>query len=121
MLNVVCLQGRLTHTPEIRKSQAGESYLSCSIAVARNYVKKGDTRETDFINLVAWRGTADIIGKYFKKGDMILVNGSLQARKYKDKEGNLKTTYEVLVQNVNFPGSKENKEKSEEEFLEAPF
>lgn len=106
MLNRVVLMGRLTTDPELRQTATGVSVLSFSIAVDRTYSGKSGERQTDFINLVAWRQTAEFISRYFAKGQMIAVDGSIQTRNYTDKQGNKRTAFEVVVENVSFCGSK---------------
>lgn len=97
--------GRLTADPELRTTPNGLSVTSFTVAVDRNY-KSGDERQTDFISVVAWRGTADFVTRFFKKGQMIAVQGSLQVRNYEDKNGNKRTAYDVVADNVSFCGSK---------------
>ena len=105
MLNSVIIMGRLTADPELRTTTNGLSVTSFTVAVDRNY-KSGDERQTDFISVVAWRGTADFVTRFFKKGQMIAVQGSLQVRNYEDKNGNKRTAYDVVADNVSFCGSK---------------
>lgn len=105
MLNNVVLMGRLTNDPERRTTPNGVSVTPFTIAVERNY-KNGDEKQTDFINCVAWRGTADFVSTYFKKGQMIAIQGSIETRNYEDKNGNKRTAVEVRVDNVSFCGSK---------------
>ncbi len=105
MLNTAIIMGRLTADPELRTTQTGLSVTSFTVAVDRNY-KSGDERQTDFINVVAWRGTADFVSRYFKKGQMIAVQGSIQTRNYEDKNGNKRTAVEIVADNVSFCGSK---------------
>ena len=101
MLNVVALQGRLAADPEQRTTQNGTAVTSFSLAVQRN-VKGGDGEYgTDWIDCVAWKGTAEFICKYFQKGQLMAVNGSLQTRSY-EKDGVKRKTTELLVQNANF-------------------
>lgn len=104
-MNNICITGRLTSAPEIKKTTSGVSVCSVSIAVDRDYKVNGE-KATDFIPCVFWRGTAEFIGKYFKNGDMIAVVGSLESRKYKDKDGNNRTVWEVKADKVNFCGGK---------------
>ena len=106
MINTVVLMGRLTADPELKTTQSGFSVTSFSIAVERNYAPKGQERQTDFINVVAWRQTAEFVCKYFDKGQMIAVEGSIQARKYQDKNGNNRVAVEVVANQVSFCGSK---------------
>ena len=102
MLNVVVLTGRLTADPELKTTATnGTSVCSFSIAVERRY-KSGEERQSDFINIVAWRSTAEFVSKYFKKGQMIAIEGSIQTRKYQDKEGKNRTAFEVVANNVQF-------------------
>lgn len=104
MLNLVALTGRITHDPELRRTGSGVPVTSFSIAVQRNY-KSGDDYVTDFIDCVAWRGTCEFIGKYFKKGSMITVVGTLETRKFTDKEGNNRKAVEVVVRDAHFGDS----------------
>ncbi len=106
MLNSVILMGRLTADPELRTTSSNLSVLSFSIAVDRNYQTQGQERQADFINCVAWRQNAEFISKYFRKGQMIAVQGSLQTRSYEDKNGNKRTAYDVVVDRASFCGSK---------------
>ena len=94
MLNTIAIMGRLTHTPELRITTSGKEVCSFDIACERSYSANGQ-RETDFIPCVAWGKTAQFISQYFDKGSMIAVNGSLQTRKYQDKQGNNRTAYET--------------------------
>lgn len=105
MFNLVVLTGRLTADPEIRTTQSNVSVTSFCIAVQRQY-KSGEEPITDFINIVAWRNTAEFIAKYFKKGNMIGIEGSIQTRKYTDRDGNNRVAFEVLANNVQFVESK---------------
>lgn len=111
MLNVVALMGRLTADPELRTTPAGVSVTSFTIAVDRSFVKQGEERQADFINCVAWRGTADFVAKYFQKGSLIAVDGSIQTRRYQGKDGHNRTAFEVIVDNAHFAGTKEKAEK----------
>jgi len=107
MLNIAVIMGRLTATPELRTTPNGISVTSFSVAVDRSYSSRnGGERQTDFINVVAWRSTAEFICKYFTKGQMIAINGSIQTRNYEDKQGNKRTAVEIVVDNANFCGSK---------------
>lgn len=101
MFNLVVLTGRLTTDPELKTTPNGVSVCSFSIAVERRY-KQGEERQADFINIVAWRGSAEFICKYFKKGSMIGIEGSIQTRKYQDRDGNNRTAFEVVANNVQF-------------------
>ena len=105
MFNLVVLTGRLTADPELKTTANGLSVTTFSIAVDRRY-RSGEERQTDFINIVAWRQSAEFITKYFKKGSLIGIEGSIQTRRYQDKNGNNRTAFEVVVNNVQFVESK---------------
>ena len=104
-MNVVVLIGRLTDNPELKKTSNDVSVTRFSIAVDRK-VKRGEEKQTDFINIVAWRQTAEFICRYFTKGQRIGVEGSLRMNKFTDKDGNNRTAYEVVVNNAHFIESK---------------
>ena len=104
MFNLVVLTGRLTADPELKTTQSGLSVTSFSIAVDRRF-RSGEERQTDFINIVAWRQQAEFVAKYFKKGNLIGIQGSIQTRKYTDKNGNNRTAFEV-ADNIQFVESK---------------
>lgn len=106
MLNSVTLMGRLVADPELKTTQNGTSVASFRLAVERNYAPQGQERQADFIPCVAWRQTAEFIGKYFTKGRMIAVEGSLQSRNYEDKQGQKRTAIEVIVERVHFTGER---------------
>lgn len=106
MINNVVLMGRLTADPELKTTPNGTSVTSFSVAVERSYAPKGQERETDFINIVAWRHTADFVCRYFSKGSMIAIEGSIQTRKYQDRNGNNRVAVEVVANQVSFCGSK---------------
>ena len=106
--NKVILVGNLTANPELKQTPSGASVCSFSIAVNR----KGKDAEVDFINIVAWRQTAEFVSKYFTKGKPILVCGQLQTRSYQDKQGNKRTITEVVADEVSFVGGKEEKAQS---------
>lgn len=102
MLNRIVLMGRLTRDPELRRTQSGVAVVSFAIAVDRDYAAQGAEKETDFIDIVAWRGTAEFVEKYFSKGRMIVVAGRLQIRNWEDKEGNKRRSAEVVADSVYF-------------------
>lgn len=106
MLNSVIIMGRLTADPELRTTASGLSVTSFTVAVDRRFQRQGEERQTDFISVVAWRQTADFVTRFFRKGQMIAVQGSLQVRNYEDKNGNKRTAYDVVADNVSFCGSK---------------
>lgn len=101
MLNVVVLTGRLTADPELKTTTSGTAVCSFSIAVDRRF-RSGEERQADFINIVTWRTTAEFVSKYFKKGQMIAIEGSIQTRRYQDREGKNRTAFEVVASNVQF-------------------
>lgn len=105
MINKVVLVGRLTADTEVKQTQSGISVCSFTVACNRPYSKDGES-QADFINCVAWRQTAEFVGKYFRKGNAIGLDGSIQTRKYQDKDGNNRTAVEVLVNSVAFVESK---------------
>lgn len=105
-MNSICLMGRLTVDPELKTTQTGVSVTSFSVAVDRAYRPKDQERQTDFINCVAWRGTAEFISRYFHKGQRIALQGSLQSRRYTANDGSQRTAYEVVIDNAFFCESK---------------
>lgn len=102
MLNTIILMGRLTADPELRHTSNNIPVTSFTLAVNRNYVKQGADRVTDFIDIVAWRSTAEFVSKYFRKGQLVAVQGSLQTRTYTDKDGNNRKAFEVVADSVYF-------------------
>lgn len=106
MINNVTLMGRLTYEPELKLTPSGISVCRFQIAVDRNYAPKGEERKADFIDCVAWRSTADFVNKYFRKGSMLALSGSIQTENYTDKEGNKRKSVVVVANNVSFCGSK---------------
>lgn len=102
MLNRIILMGRLAADPELRSTNSGVSVVSFRIGVARDY----DREKTDWINIVAWRQTAEFVKNYFSKGNMIALEGALQSRQYQDRDGNNRTTYEVQADRVWFAENK---------------
>lgn len=107
MLNHITIMGRLTKDPELRYTQTQTPVASFTVAVDRDYSgKDGGQKETDFIDCVAWRSTAEFISKYFQKGSMAVIDGRLQLRDWTDKEGNKRRNAEVVVTNIYFGSSK---------------
>lgn len=106
MINMVALMGRLTYEPELRKTPSDVSVLRFQVACDRSYQRAGAERQADFIDCVAWRQTAEFISRYFHKGSMIAVEGTIQTSNYTDKNGNNRKQIEVLANNVSFCGSK---------------
>ncbi len=101
MFNLVVLTGMLTFTPELKTTPSGISVTRFSIAVQRSYTQ-GEERQTDFINIVAWRGTAEFICRNFTQGSLIGIEGSIQTNRYQDKDGKKRTSFEVIANNVQF-------------------
>ena len=112
MLNVVALMGRMVKDPELRTTQSGISVTSFTLAVDRSYVKQGEERQADFIDVVAWRGTAEFVCKYFRKGQLAAVQGSIQTRNYTDKDGNKRKAFEIVASNVHFAEPKRDDNSS---------
>lgn len=106
MLNSVCLMGRLTADPELKSTQSGVSVCSFRIAVDRTYTPKGQEKQTDFINIVTWRSTAEFVSRYFRKGQLVAVQGSIQTSQYTDRDGNKRTAFDVVADNVFFAEKK---------------
>lgn len=106
MLNSVCLMGRLTADPELKSTQSGVSVCSFRIAVDRTYTPKGQEKQTDFINIITWRSTAEFVSRYFRKGQLVAVQGSIQTSQYTDRDGNKRTTFDVVADNVFFAEKK---------------
>lgn len=107
-LNIVALMGRLTRDPEMRKTPQGVSVATFTVAVDRSFVKQGEDRQADFIDIVCWRNTAEFVCKYFQKGSMIALNGSIHTRTYQDKNGNNRKAFEIVADNVHFAGEKKD-------------
>jgi single-strand DNA-binding protein len=105
MLNKSILMGRLTRDPELRNTQSGASVASFTLAVDRDFKSNGE-READFIDIVAWKNTAEFVSKYFSKGTMAAVSGRLQIRDWTDKDGNKRKSAEIVADNVYFAESK---------------
>ena len=112
MLKRIIIQGRMTKDPELRHTQAGTAVASFTLAVDRDFKNQDGEKEADFINCVAWKGTAEMLARYFAKGRMAIVEGCLQSRKYQDKEGNSRTAYEVVASCVYFADSKRDEDSA---------
>ena len=107
MINTVALTGRLTYEPELKATQSGVSVIRFQVAVDRNYQAQGQERQADFIDCIAWRQTAEFISRYFHKGNMIGIEGSIQTSNFTDKDGNKRKSVDVVANNVSFCGSKQ--------------
>lgn len=111
MLNYVSVMGRLCADPELRRTGNDVAVTSMRLAVTRDFVTKGQERETDFFDVVAWRATAEFAAKHLSKGRMIVVKGSLQNREWTDKNGVRRTSTEIVAENIYFADSR-NKESA---------
>ena len=128
MLNKIILMGRLTRDPELRRTGSGTSVTSFPLAVDRDFKGQNGDKETDFIDVVAWRNTAEFVSKYFSKGRMAVVKGRLQVRDWTDKDGAKRRSTEVLAESVYFGDSRRSdgapaqiSELPEEEAGNLPF
>ena len=108
MLNRIILMGRLTRDPELRRTSSGTAVTSFSLAVDRDFKSQSGEKETDFIDIVAWRNTAEFVSKYFTKGRMAVVEGRLQIHDWKDKDGNNRHSAEVVADNIYFGDSRKD-------------
>ena len=111
-MNKIILMGRLTKDPELRYTQSGSAVASFTLAVNRKFTNQNGDREADFINCVAWQKTAEFVANYFKKGQMMALDGRLQVRSYDDQNGQRKWVTEVVAENIEFCGSKGNQEET---------
>lgn len=121
MLNHIVLMGRLTRDPEVRHTASGLPVASFTLAVDRDFAQKGAEKQTDFINIVAWRNTAEFVGKYFTKGQLVAVSGRLQVRDWTDKDGGRRTTSEVVADNVYFAESKRDRSQQSQSYGQQPY
>lgn len=108
MLNRTVIMGRITRNPELRQTPNNVSVVTFSLAVDRNYQADKNNKQADFINIVAWRHTAEFVSKYFVKGQLVAVEGSIQTRSYQDKDGNNRTAFEVVADRVYFAEKKKD-------------
>lgn len=113
MLNSITLMGRMTKDPERRRTESGIAVTSFSLACERDYAPQGGEKETDFIDVVCWRSTAEFVEKYFTKGRMAVVTGRLQIRGWTDKKGNKRRSAEILADHVYFGDSKRDGDSQE--------
>ena len=119
MLNHIEIMGRLTKDPELRQTNSGVYVASFTVACDRDYESNGK-RETDFINVVAWRQGGEFVSKYFSKGSMIVVSGRLESRKYQDHEGKARTAWEVNADRVYFGESRRQENNDKPVFEDVP-
>ena len=108
MLNRIIIAGRMTADPELRRTQSGTAVASFTLAVERDFKNQNGEKETDFINCVAWKGSAEFVSNYFSKGRMAVVDGRLQMRDWTDKDGNKRRSFDVVVQSMYFCDSKKD-------------
>lgn len=121
VLNKTILMGRLTADPELKHTQSGTAVTSFCIAVDRNRPKQGEEKQTDFIDCEAWRQTAEFICKYFRKGQMMALSGSIQTGSYTDRDGNKRKTVRVRADEVSFCGGKNENRPAEPKPAAAPM
>ena len=114
MLNHIIIMGRLTKDPELRYTQNNTPVASFTLACDRDYTEKGQERQTDFLNCIAWRGTGEFVSRNFVKGQMAVVSGRLQTRKWEDRDGKKHTEYEVIAENIYFGEAKKKEEEPKE-------
>lgn len=110
MLNHIVILGRLVKDPELRYTQSNTPVASFTVAVDRDF---GEDKQTDFIDCTAWRKTGEFVSKHFQKGSMIVVSGRLQSRKWEDKDGNKRTSWEINAENVYFGGDKKSENNAD--------
>ena len=111
MVNCAVIMGRLVADPELRTTGSGISVTSFTVAVDRRFNRQGEERQADFIDVIAWRQTAEFICKYFRKGSMIAIQGYIQTRMYEDKNGNKRKAVELVADNISFCGAKAETDK----------
>ena len=116
MLNEVILMGRLTRDPDVRMTKNGTTAANFALACERDYAPQGQDRETDFFDIVAFRNTADFVGKYFAKGQLVAVKGRLQQRNWTDKQGNKRRTTEILADRCYFAEKRQDRDASDAGF-----
>lgn len=121
MLNKIFVMGRLTADPELRRTQSGTSVASFTVAVDRDFKGHNGEKETDFIPVVAWRQTGEFVSRYFTKGRMAVVEGRLQNRSWTDRDGNKRTTSEIVADQVYFGDSKKDEMKATADEREAMY
>ena len=121
MINNVVEMGRLTANPELKQTPNGNSVVNFTLAVDRSYCKAGTQRQCDFLDCVAWKGLAEFISKYFSKGQLIAITGSLQTRSYTDKGGNKRKAVEILVDSANFCESKKSSDGGSDSANSNPY
>lgn len=118
IMNKIILLGRLTKDPDILMTSKETLIGKCTIAVPRKYVKEGEERKTDFINIVTFGNLTDFLGKFFRRGQQVLVCGRLEINQYEDENGESKYSTQVIAEELNFADSKKDDEKPVENFLD---
>ncbi|MEE1186001.1 MAG: single-stranded DNA-binding protein [Acutalibacteraceae bacterium] len=118
MLNKVVLMGRLTDNPELRHTSNDVALATFTLAVERNF-RSGDERVTDFLDIVCWRNTAEYVSKYFVKGQLVAVEGSIQVRSYTDKNGNNRRAWDIVASQVYFAESRRDRSANDADFSNA--
>lgn len=111
MLNKIIFQGRFCENPELKQTQSCVSVSSFTLAVDRDFKNQSGERETDFILVVAWKSVAEFIVNHFSRGDMAIVSGRLQSRRWEDREGNKRTAIEIVAENIYFCGPKKSQQE----------
>ena len=120
MLNKIFIMGRLTKNPELRRTNSGTAVTSFTLAVDRDFKNADGTKDTDFVDCVVWRQTAEFVSKYFTKGRMAVVEGRLQMREWQDKDGNKRRNAEVVADNVYFGDSRSDNASGVHQAAKAP-
>lgn len=110
MLNKAIIQGRLVRNPELRYTQSNTAVASFTLAVERNFTQKGQDKQTDFLDIVVWGKTAEFVNNYFTKGMMAIAVGSIQTRKWEDRNGNKRVNVEIIASEVNFGESRKTQQ-----------
>lgn len=113
-MNTITIKGRLVRDPELRHTQSDTAVASFNVAVDRRFTPQGQEKQADFIDCVAWRGLGEMIARYFSKGKEIVVRGALQSRKWEDKDGNKRISWEIVADEVDFCGPKQQESDSKE-------
>ena len=119
MLNRIVIMGRLTRDPELRYTASNIPVCTITVAVDRDFSRAGEQKEADFIDVVAWRQSGEFISKYFQKGRMIYVDGRLQSRKWTDRDGNNRTSWEIVADSVGFCGDKSGERRDDARYGDA--
>ena len=112
MYNHIGVMGRLVSNPELKTTQSGTSVTSFRVAVERNYADKEGNRQADFFDVVAWRGTAEFVSRYFGKGALVMVEGQLQSRTYQTKDGSNRYAVEIVANSVFFTGERRDNQNT---------